>query len=87
MDHFVQRLQYGVLRAYASRNHFLTFIHEAILTFEKDLVNIIQGPKTEYPVYLSLSSQSQSKPSVVAQRFMANWESIIKETDTKLTNL
>ena len=87
MDHFVQRLQYGVLRAYASRNHFLTFIHEALFTFEKDLMNIISGlTKTDYPVYLSLSNP-QSKSSQVAQTFMTNWESIIKETDTKMTRL
>lgn len=87
MDHFVQRLQYGVLRAYASRNHFLTFIQEALFTFEKDLVNIINGStESESPVYLSLSSP-QSRSSVVAQTFMANWEYIIKETDTKMTRL
>lgn len=90
-EHFIQRLQHNVLRAYFSRTRFPALIQEAIRQFETDLANVLSlttYPNADVPVYLTLaSSPSQSSSQEVAQRFMNSWETVIAETDTKLTHL
>ena len=83
VEHFIQRLQHNVLRAYFSRTRFHLLIQEAIRQFETD-VQHVSSPTADVPVYLALVSPS---PQQVAQRFMATWETLIAETDTKLTHL
>lgn len=89
VEHFVQRLQLGVLRAYSSRSNFHNFIQEAICRFEKDMDHLVNAPRcSDPPAYLTLAA-SADYPSrqQMAQRFMMSWESIVTETDTKLTRL
>lgn len=91
VDHFVQRLQLGVLRAYSSRTNFHSFIQEAISQFEKDMARLVNAAKcTEIPAcFMALDAASSAicNRQQMAQRFMTNWESIVTETDTKLTRL
>lgn len=93
VEHFVQRLQLGVLRAYSSRTNFHNFIQEAIGRFEKDMGYLVNAPNhTELPAYYVLVASDSSLAAAaarhqMAQRFMTNWESIVSETDTKLTRL
>ena len=94
-EHFMQRLQHNVLRAYYSRSHFPALIQEAIRIFERDLKNVMSSasssddPIADVPVYLALASTTAatSNAQQVAHRFMTHWESVIVETDTKLTHL
>ncbi|XP_057365857.1 uncharacterized protein LOC130686728 [Daphnia carinata] len=89
VEHFVQRLQLGVLRAYASRTNFHNFIQEAISQFEKDMARLVNAWKcTAIPtcsMALDADSSAICNRQQMAQRFMTNWESIVTETDTKLT--
>lgn len=91
VDHFAQRLQLGVLRAYSSRTNFHSFIQEAISQFEKDMARLVNAAKcTEIPAcFMALDAASSAicNRQQMAQRFMTNWESIVTETDTKLTRL
>ena len=90
MEHFIQRLQLGVLKSYSSRTNFHNFIHEAISQFEKDMNRLVNAPRcTETPAcsMIMSSSFSTSNRRQMARRFMTNWESIVTDTDTKLTRL
>lgn len=91
MEHFVQRLQHGVTRAYWSRNHFQVLVREALAQFERDLNAVLAlALNARPPAYVSLHRASRrdcAHEQQVAQRFMTDWESVINETDTKLTRL
>ena len=91
----MQRLQNGVLRAYASRNSFLALITEAVDQMDKDLANLTTS-YTRTPVYLDMSAgigigaasaSAARRKSPAADKFMTCWESIVAQTDTKLTHL
>ena len=84
MEHFVVRLQLGVLRAYSSRNNFLLFIDDAMRQFHRDLANM-RSPYMEKPAYLHLPSPHSN--SSMAVDFMTQMESLVTQTDTKLTHL
>ena len=91
MEHFVQRFQYGVLRAYSSRQNFMNLIHEAIVQFGRDVDNL-SAAYNKTPAYLILTPASgdpdrTSSRDQVAENFMTRWDSIVTETDTKLTHL
>ena len=79
------RLQLGVLRAYSSRNNFTTFIHDAIRQFDKDFDNLCT-PYIENPAYFELLPSPKCQ-NIVAHHLMVQMESIVTETDTKLTRL
>lgn len=92
LEHFVQRLQHNVLRAYFSRTRFQGLIQEAIRQFESDIQHVSSSSSSsslnsDLPVYLALISSLKSASQQVSQRFMATWETVITETDTKLTHL
>jgi len=93
LEHFVQRLQHNVLRAYFSRTRFQGLIQEAIRQFESDVQHVSSSSSSssslnsDLPVYLALLSSLKSASQQVSQRFMATWETVITETDTKLTHL
>jgi len=82
VEQFLQRLQLGVLRAYSSRNSFLMYISDAIRQFHKD-VSHIYSPYIENPAYFHLPTQ---KSSAFARDFMSQMESVVSQTDTKLTH-
>ena len=87
IEHFVQRLQYGVIRAYWSRNHFHRFILEAASHFERDVNDVLLFPKDAAPpAYISLARACADRQQV-AERFMIDWQSVVDETETKLTRL
>lgn len=87
IEHFVQRLQDGVIRAYWSRNHFQTFILEAMSHFERNLSDVLLFPKDAAPpAYIALSRACTERQQA-AERFMIDWESVVDETETKLTRL
>lgn len=83
VEHFVVRLQLGVLRAYSSRNNFLLFIDDAMRQFHRDLANM-RSPYMEKPAYLHLPSPHSN--SSMAVDFMTQMESLVTQTDTKLTH-
>lgn len=83
VEQFLQRLQLGVLRAYSSRNNFSKYINDAIRQFHKDISHIYSS-YIENPAYLHLPTR---KSSTVAHDFMSQMESVVAQTDTKLTHL
>ena len=87
IEHFMQRLQLGVLRAISSRIHFGTLMHEAVDQFGRDLANL-RCSYNETPAYsILIEAPGPLTSKLVANRFMTQWESIVSETDTKLTHL
>lgn len=49
---------------------------------------LLNAPRNvEMPVYLALAATNTSIRQQIAQQFMMNWESVVTETDTKLTRL
>ena len=90
---FVQRLQIGVLKAYSSRAHFHHLIQEAISRFDTDMDHLANGGGsggsggTATVGGCLLVTADPALRQDMGQRFMNDWESIVNETDTKLTRL
>lgn len=88
IEHLVQRLQYGAVRAYSSRaNNFHVIIREALSRFERSLADVLAFPiNASPPAYVSMAPSWPDRQQV-ADRFMADWEALVGQTETKFTRL